>query len=235
MDGQWEDARREEQGSRRGLRARIQGAEGHIWRSLASGFLVLIPLIITIMVVKFLITFVDGFFRPLPFVRGTPYDVLGIGVVFSLVLLYVIGAIVLSKGHGRVAQWQNAVMSRVPVVKGIYGVAKQTTDALSSPTGHRFSRVVFIEWPRVGYLAIGFVTGRLHSPSDNETPMLAVYIPTVPNPTSGNLAFVPEGEVIETDLTVEDAMKVVFSGGIIFPDTMLARVRGNLPNPPVED
>ena len=235
MDGQWEDARREEQGSRRGLRARIQGVEGHIWRRLVSGFLVLIPLIITIMVVKFLITFVDGFFRPLFFVSDRPWDVVGIGVVFSLVMLYVIGAIVLSKGHGRVAQWQNTVMSRVPVVKGIYGVAKQATDALSSPTGHRFSRVVFIEWPRAGYLAIGFVTGRLRSPGDNETPMLAVYVPTVPNPTSGNLAFVPEAEVMESDLSVEDAMKLVFSGGIVFPDAVRARARGSLPNPLADD
>ncbi len=117
-----------------------------------------------------------------------------------------------------------------PVVKNIYGVAKEATDTLSGPMRHRFSRVVFLEWPRRGYMALGFVTGHFHSPVERKM-LLVVYIPTVPNPTSGNLAFVPEEEIIETDLTVEDAMKVVFSGGIVMPEMMGVQTKVGLPGP----
>ena len=119
----------------------------------------------------------------------------------------------------KIVRFESAVFSRVPVVKSIYGVVRQATDALSDPMRHRFSRVVFLEWPRRGFMALGFVTGHCHSPVDGKD-LLVVYIPTVPNPTSGNLAFVSEADIIETEITVEEAMKIVFSGGIVLPDAM---------------
>ena len=209
----------------------VQRLERHVWRRIVSGFFVLIPLLITVLVLKLIIDFVDGFFRPFFFVKDKPYDVPGIGVLFSLVALYVIGLLVSSKGHGKVAQWQNAVMSRVPIVRSIYGVAKQATDALSSPSGRQFSRVVFIEWPREGVLAMGFVTGHFHSPVDDAM-LLAVYIPTAPNPTSGMLAFVSERDIIETEITVDKAMKIVFSGGIVLPHSLRTQPSESLTGPP---
>ena len=87
-----------------------------------------------------------------------------------------------------------------------------------------FSRVVFLEWPREGMVAIGFVTGRAYSRNSDHS-LAIVYIPTVPNPTSGNMAFVNEDDLLETDITVEDAVKLIFSGGIVLPKTLaLARV-----------
>ena len=118
-------------------------------------------------------------------------------------------------------------------MKSIYGVAQQATDTLSSSMGHQFSRVVFIEWPRPGYKALGFVTGHLHSPAE-ERAVLVVYVPTVPNPTSGNLAFVPEEDVVEMDMSVEEAIKAVFSGGIVLPDDMRVRPRAGLPEAPAD-
>ena len=91
---------------------------------------------------------------------------------------------------------------------------QMATDAFLSPTEGQFKRVVLIEWPRAGMMAMGLVTGRTVAPRD-QRPMLVVYVPTVPNPTSGNLAFVYEDEVVETDMHVEDAMKIVFSGGMV--------------------
>ena len=102
-------------------------------------------------------------------------------------------------------------------MRNIYGVARQATDALSSSDGHQFSRVVFVEWPRPGLRALGFVTGHVHVSGDDRSTMVVVYIPTVPNPTSGNLAWVSEQDVIETSMSVEEAMKVVFSGGVVLP------------------
>ena len=187
--------------------------EHHFTRRILSGFLVLGPVLVTYLVLRLFFVYIDGFFEPI--VRGTVLDFPGFGVIVTLALFYIVGAFFAGR---RLQAAQDAILTRIPVVRNIYGVARQATDALTSPSGHRFSRVVFIEWPRPGVRALGFVTGHLHSGADDETMMVVVYIPTVPNPTSGNLAWVPEDEVIETSMSVEEAMKVVFSGGIVLPE-----------------
>ena len=200
-------------------RTSFQRLEGHFLGTMVSGFVVLIPLLVTVLILQFAFFYVDGIFRD-GLLSRTPLNFPGVGVVVLVVVLYIMGLIVSGRvGRRRVIQWQGAVLSRIPIVKSIYAVAHQATEALTSSTGHRFSRVVFLEWPREGFLALGFVTGHCHLPVQEDT-LIVVYIPTVPNPTSGNLAFVSEREVIETDMSVEDAMKVVFSGGIVLPDTM---------------
>ena len=122
--------------------------------------------------------------------------------------------------------WRDVVLYRVPIVKTVYSVTQQATTTLTSQ--YRFTRVVFLEWPREGMVAMGFVTGRAYA-ADTGQSLVVVYVPTVPNPTSGNMAFVIEDDVVETDLTVEDAMRLVFSGGIVLPDRFsmarLPRVR----------
>ena len=202
-----------------------QRGERHVWRKIAAGFFVLVPLLATFLIIRFVFGYVDGIFRGdsgllSRWIEGTPLDFIGVGVAFTLALLYVIGLLVAAEAGRRAVSWQNAVLSRIPIVKSIYGVARQATDSLISPTGHQFSRVVFIQWPREGFLAIGFITGHCPSPADDGVNLLVVYIPTVPNPTSGNLAFVSEDEIIETKLTVEEAMKIVFSGGMVLPEHM---------------
>lgn len=197
------------------LRHRIKR---HIWRRLSSGFLFLIPLAVTVIILDLLIDFMDGFIRPLPFVHNQPYDIYGIGLVFILVVLYIIGLMVTGRMASRALNWQDFLVRRIPIVKSIYSVASQATNALSTPIKRQFSRVVFVEWPRPGVKALGFVTGHIHHPASDSEGTVVIYIPTVPNPTSGNLAWVPESQVTETDITVEDAMKAVFSGGIVLPD-----------------
>lgn len=202
-----------------------QRLERHAWKRIASGFLVLIPLIVTFLILRYLFIFVDGFFRGdrgviRPWIEDTPLDFPGFGVAIVLVILYVIGVLITARAGRRALDWQSIVLSRIPVVKSIYGVAKQATDSFSEVGGHGFSRVVFIQWPRKGVRALGFVTGQCYSPEVEGGVLLVVYIPTVPNPTSGNLAFVTEDEIIETDISVEDAMKLVFSGGIVLPKTL---------------
>ena len=200
-------------------------------RRMGSGFLVLIPLLVTLGILRIVIVTIDDLVRPLKFVRDSPYDFVGIGLIVGIVLLYVVGVLVSSGAGRRVVDWQGAVLSRIPIIKTIYGVAKQTTDALTSPMAHRFSRVVFLEYPRPGVMAMGFVTGHSTSPG-GEGHLLVVYIPTVPNPTSGMLAFVPEDDIIESEITVEQAMKMVFSGGIVLPDMMQVGYGASLYEPP---
>ena len=222
-------------------RTAFQRVEGHVFGRVGSGLLVLIPLLITLVVMNFLFVGFASMFRPIidlikesPYVERLPIPVVWLTFTFALLLsLYVFGALVASRaGRRRVVAWQGIVLSRIPIVKTIYSVAHQATEALSSPLGHEFSRVVFLEWPRPGMRALGFVTGHSHALGDDGRSLVVVYIPTVPNPTSGNLAFVAEDEVIETDLSIEDAMKVVFSGGIVLPDLLRAKYISSPPRPP---
>ena len=137
--------------------------------------------------------------------------------------MFYLAGLVLATGIGRkVMEFKDAAMRVIPIARTIFGVTQQATTVLTPQ--YNFSRVVFLEWPREGMAAMGFVTGRVFS-SDNDRSLVLVYVPTVPNPTSGNMALVNEDDVMETDLTVQDAMKLVFSDGIVLPKTVaLARV-----------
>ena len=186
--------------------------ESHIQRKTLAGLLEMVPLIVTILVLLFVVEHADSFVR----------DFTGIGLIVVIVFAYLLGLFV-STVVGKKLMWlQDTILNGIPVIKTIYGVTQQATRSLTSQ--YDFSRVVFVEWPREGMIALGFVTGQVRA-ADGETTIVLVYIPTVPNPTSGNMAFVVEDDVIETDLTVEAAMKLVFSGGIVLPQSLsLARV-----------
>ena len=195
-------------------------AEGHVQGRTIDGLMELVPFILTIVVITFIVGWADAFVRPLPFVEDQPWDFPGVGVIVAVILFYLTGLLIKTSAGRGLMVVKDRVMRIIPVVRSVFGVAEQITSSLS--TQYNFSRVVFLEWPRDGMLAMGFVTGRAISA---ERSIVMVYIPTVPNPTSGNLAFVDEDEVMETDIDVEKAMKIVFSGGIVLPDALsLARV-----------
>ncbi len=209
-------------------RSFYQRLESHFWRRIGAGLLALIPLLVTILILRAAFTFIDNIFRGdggilTPIIGGTIFDRTGIGVVATIVLLYTVGSLYASRVGQVLLGWQKAVLTRIPVARRIYTVAQQAADSLSAGSQHQFSRVVFLEWPRPGVIAMGFVTARCVHPSNPDAELLAIYIPTIPNPTSGMLAFARDDEVTDTNLTVEDAMKVVFSGGIVMPDSLQAR------------
>ena len=203
--------------------------ENHVQGKTMAGFMELVPLIVSALVLVFIISYADRFIRPLPFVDGKPWDFPGIGLLVAIIAFYIVGLVVSTRVGRTVMEWKNAVLNAIPVVRTVYGVTQQATKTVSSQFG--FTRVVFLEWPREGMVAMGFVTGRAYRDrealADDDEPqsVVVVYIPTVPNPTSGNLAFVMEDDLFETDMTVENAMKLVFSGGIVLPDAVsLARL-----------
>ncbi len=206
--------------------------ERHFWGRVLAGFLVLLPLIITAWILIFAFHQIDGLFGGLSaaLIRTTPLDenipgIAGIiegviSVLFGLALLYFFGMLMTVRIGRMAVDVKVAVLSHIPVVKNIYNVAKQATDSLTMPSGQEVSRVVLVEWPRPGLFALGFTTGHSHADHPDGTVLIVVYIPTVPNPTSGNLALVKQEEVYATDMSMEDAMKMVFSGGVIVPETL---------------
>ena len=165
--------------------------------------------------------------RPLPFIEGEPWDFPGIGLIVCAALLYFVGLVTSTTAGSALSHWRDRIIGSIPVVKIIFGVTRQVMSTVTSQ--YSFSRVVFLEWPREGMVAMGFVTGRAYSARTKES-MAVVYIPTIPNPTSGNMALVMEDDLLETDLGVDEAMKLVFSGGIVLPEALsLARVERSRP------
>ena len=204
----------------------LRRIESHVQGRVLAGLLELVPLLVTIIVVVYLVGKTDELFRTLPFIEGKPWDFTGIGLIILGFIFYIIGLIALSRLGQGVLNIVHKVLNFVPVVKTLYGVTAQAMASVGSSAN--FSRVVFIEWPRDGMVAMGFVTGRARAPGSEED-LVSVYVPTVPNPTSGNMAFVLEDDIVETDITVEDAMKLIFSGGIVLPESIsMAR----MPRPP---
>ena len=209
--------------------------ERHFWRRMSRGLLVIIPLLVTLLILRYLVAITASLIRPvtrlileIPYVghvqigqvaASTPIAWL-VSISAILVFLYLLGWLVTGdRGQRSVKAALNSMLDRIPIVGKIYTVANQATEAITTPMSAEYSRVVFLDWPRKGVRAMGLVTGQFYVPTEDRT-MLAIYIATVPNPTSGMLAIIPEDEVIETDISVEDAMKIIFSGGIVLPDMM---------------
>ena len=207
--------------------------ERHVQGKTIGGLMELFPLLVTILVIGVIIGYADNFVHPLikflpweaPFIGGLTFT--GVGLIVLALLFYLTGLIISSRPGKAFFKITGKILTRTPLVGSIYGLTQTVATVMSSQ--YRFSRVVFLEWPRDGMIALGFVTGRIVSPHTGES-LVVIYIPTVPNPTSGNMAIVVEDDVFETDLSVEDAMKMVFSGGIVLPDTVafarLPRERG---------
>jgi uncharacterized membrane protein len=208
----------------------VRRFERHLQRKTINGLLELFPLLVTILVLGVIIGYADGFVHPL--IKYLPWDIpwigsltfTGVGIIVLVLLFYLAGWIVSSRFGRRSFDVAGKVLNNTPVVGTIYGITQTAAGVMSSQS--RFTRVVFIEWPREGMLAMGFVTGQAVWEDENgkldlDKTMALVYVPTVPNPTSGNMAVVREDDIIETTLTVEEAMRLVFSGGIVMPPTFV--------------
>lgn len=203
----------------------LQRTGGHFQSKTVSGLLELLPIIVPIVVIVYVVNLADSAIIPMldtitrELSNGTRDfpTFWGMGLIIAIVIFYLIGLATSMRVGKAVMGFVTDVMGSIPVVKGILGVTRQATTVMTSQ--FNFSRVVFLEWPREGMIALGFVTARVLKPN-SDVSLAIVYIPTVPNPTSGNMAVVSEDELFETDLSVEDAMKLVFSGGIVPPDSI---------------
>lgn len=187
-----------------------------------TGLLVLVPLAITLWVLNLVVTTMDQTLTLLPLsVRSRfPFNIPGMGVVLTLGIVLLTG--LLSRnfiGH-RLVQWWEAFVRRIPVVSSIYSSVKQVSDTLFSPSGQAFRQAVLVQFPRVGAWSVAFVVGdpgvRLKRALTQE--YKTVFVPTAPNPTSGYVLILPPEEIIELDISVDDALKFIVSMGVVSPD-----------------
>jgi uncharacterized membrane protein len=188
----------------------------HLRGKFVTGLFIMIPVGITLFILKFLFNFADG-------ILGTYLDQLftaitnrethfpGLGMVTGAVIIYLTGLLATNVFGTHILEWGDTVLSKIPLVKSIYTSSKQLTKVFTEgKTSYR--RAVFVEWPRKGVRAVGFVTAETIR---NGEKLVVVYVPTMPNPTSGFALFFHEDEVLESGMSVEDAVKFVVSGGMV--------------------
>ena len=216
MNGQEDDLAARPQaldpGSQRRRLGPLRGIVVHIRRTLVAGILVTLPIGITLLIFKFFFDLLDPILKePLRLLPGPEIPGLGFGAL--VVLVYVVGLVAAHVVGRRLIALGHRVLEEIPVVKTIYGTTRSAIELLSNSPEHRYSGVVLIDFPRPGIQAIGLITSRLIDTDGEE--VLAVYVPTTPIPSSGFLVMAPANSVTHTDMTVDDAMKVVISGGIL--------------------
>jgi len=207
-------------------------------RYLVAGLLVWVPVGATLLTFKFLLDLVDRLLQVLP-LRWQPdtllgFHIPGFGALLAFVVLFFTGFLVANLIGSTLVGWWEDLMNRIPLVRSIYSSFKGLTETLVSSKGGSFSKVVLIEYPRREMWSIGFVTASDLPDIDaliNDR-MVCVYVPTTPNPTSGLIVYVPAGQVIESDLSVDAAMKMVVTMGIVMPPTKRQRSPTPLPGVP---
>ena len=190
---------------------------------LLSGLLVIVPLVITLGVLNWIIGTLDQTLWLLPSEWTdwlNAHRVRGLGVLLTLAILLVVGAVASNFVGKRLLGWGDAVVRRIPVVRSIYSSVKQVSDTLFSENGNAFRTAVLIEWPRPNSWTIAFVTGTpgaevLEHLGGGE--YLGVYVPTTPNPTGGYFVMLKRSDCIELKMSVDEALKYIVSMGVVVP------------------
>lgn len=208
----------------------------HVRRRLARGLALVLPLLITVWLLSILFNLIND--NVTPWVRGI-FEWVGvpglerllaklgipvIGLVLTVAFIYLLGLLAGNLAGRRIVAMIERFILRIPLVKGIYGSARQLLDAFSMGGQKTFSKVVIIEYPRNGLWTVGFVTTETEHqvglPSGDGPRTVPVFLPTTPNPTSGWMILVPTTDLRVLDMTVEDGIKLIVSGGIVSPDDL---------------
>ena len=189
-----------------------------------TGILVMTPLILTIYVAWAFITFVDNLVVPLvPFdyrpSNYLPFSIPGLGLIIVFIFTTFVGLLATGLfGRTLIRVWEN-LLNRMPVIRSVYSAIKQILETVMATQSDAFRQAVLVQYPRKDIWAIGFVTGSTKGEVGKrvDKKMVNVFMPTTPNPTSGFLLFFPEEDLIFLNMSVEDALKLVVSGGMVVP------------------
>ena len=199
-------------------------------RYFVSGVLVVVPVILSYLVIKFLFQTIDGVLRPaLHGVLG--YFVPGLGVVTTLLLIILAGVLTRNYVGHRIYRMGDRLLARLPVIRPIYSAAKQLLEAMTSAGTESFKEVGLVVYPRRGSYALCFISRRLtvHT-EEGPRQLVTVFVPSTPTPVSGMVIIVPPEDVTLLDMTVEEGIKFLVSGGVASPETLRARMTAAAPD-----
>lgn len=193
-------------------------------RYLIAGLLVWVPVVITVWVLWSVVTTMDGWLRAVVPAEWLPaawagYEIPGFGLIVTIVVLIFTGVLASNiLGRSLVGFWDR-VISRIPVVKSLYGGVKQVSETMFAPGGQAFRKALLVQYPRQGSWTVAFLTGQPSGEVAQHLPdMVSVYVPTTPNPTSGFFLMMPRSDVIELAMGVDEALKYVISMGVVGPN-----------------
>jgi uncharacterized membrane protein len=206
---------------------RRPGLLGGLRASFLTGLVVIAPVGLTIWLIWSVIGWIDGFVLPLVPSRFNPEQYIGInlrgiGVIFFLLFTVVVGWVAKGLIGRSLIRFAESLVERMPVVRSIYGGVKQIAETVFAQSESSFEKACLIQYPRKGIWAIGFVStkarGEVAERAETGGDLISVFVPTTPNPTSGFLLFFPAEDVVELDMTIEEAAKLVISAGLVYPN-----------------
>jgi len=203
----------------------------HLKKKSITGLLIVLPLVVTMLLLTYVFNKVDKYISPnvikllklfgieLSAGRLTNIALSLIGLFLTFLIIYLIGLLGTNIIGKRIVTVFDNLMLRIPLIKGIYGGARQLLQTVSTPNKEAFEKVVLIQYPRSGIYAIGFATSDAIEEIRHKTEqdLISIFLPTSPNPTSGMLILVPKKDILFLDISLEEALKVVVSGGIVHP------------------
>ena len=195
-----------------------------IRRYIIAGILVWLPIGVTIFLVRILIGLLDRTLVLIP-QKYQPEELLGfaipgLGILLTIIILLVTGLLAANiVGRSMVALWES-VLERIPVVRSVYSAAKNFAEMVFSDSSQSFKKVLLIEYPRKGLYSLAFQTSSALGEVQGRTgeDVICTFVPTTPNPTSGFIIIVPRKDVIELDMEVDEALKMIISLGVVIPN-----------------
>ena len=179
-----------------------------------AGMLITLPLGLTVGVFVWLFNSIDGWLQPI-IAQVSGYTIAGVGFGITIVFIYLVGVIASNVVGRRLIGYGESALGRIPIARYLYNGTRQILQSFRAPDATGFMQVVLAEFPRKGTRTIGFITNEVSDESGRK--LLNVFIPTAPNPTSGFLQILDEDQIIRTDISVDDALKMVVSGGRMSP------------------
>ncbi len=196
-------------------------------RYIVSGVLVIVPVIITFVVLRFLLSSIDGILSPL-LIRYLGHDIPGLGILIVVVLIILTGVLTQAVlGQQLVSLWDR-ILARVPLVRTVYSASKQLLQSVTDPNENLFQRVVIIPYPRAGMYCFAFAGSEVQLDKFPDNPYVAVFVPSTPTPFTGFTVIVKKEEVYPTNISVEEAVKFIVSGGIVRPEGLVPGAQGGV-------
>ncbi|MFU8796483.1 MAG: DUF502 domain-containing protein [Dehalococcoidia bacterium] len=185
-------------------------ARKRIRTSFIAGVIVIVPIAAAVLILRWLFLYIDAILQPAA-KSWLGEEIPGLGFAMTVILIFVTGIIATSVIGKRLVSFIESLLAKIPLFRYLYTSIKQIMESFTIPSETRFLQVVLAEFPKKGMRVIGFVTSESSTPSGEH--LLTIFIPTSPNPTSGFLEIVRESEVIRTNISVDDALKMVLSAG----------------------
>ncbi|MBI5328059.1 MAG: DUF502 domain-containing protein [Deltaproteobacteria bacterium] len=202
----------------------IKAVKASFKKYFITGFLVVVPLYLTIYIFSLIVGYMDTILQFLPKQLQPDtylsFHIPGLGVIFTIAIIFIIGLLTTNLLGKKLVAMGDGILARIPFFRGIYKPIKQFMETFFVAGYSGFSRVVLVEFPSKGIYSVGFVTGVAAGEIQNKTKekVINVFLPTTPNPTTGFYILVPEKDTIPIEMSVEDAFKLIITGGMVSPE-----------------